>query len=270
MAHELGDVDYDKAVHDEERAIYIPCHEYILYLDEELMFSDELHAAKDVRWKMDDVRGKMDEPSNISPLSTHDSPLTLEPSARALAAFDETLAMTGLTLETLNKDGVRHNTLKLLLPTLCQMMPQEELLGVLALKMPVYSKEKDCQTLVSNFYEKYVDQNRPMNSKQKEVFLRSLKAEEVMTNSESPLKGKPVLNINANKLPVGLKESLKPYPQNMWAPLVVGQMPALMALADGVSVRYCDGKITQLGGMAIIMGEQASNKSAIEEAVERW
>ena len=56
------------------------------------------------------------------------------PSARALAAFDETLAMTGLDLVTLNRDGVRHNTLKLLLPTLCQMMPQEELLGVLLLK----------------------------------------------------------------------------------------------------------------------------------------
>ena len=46
MAHELGDTDYDKAVHEKERAIYIPCREYILYLDEELMFSDELHGAK--------------------------------------------------------------------------------------------------------------------------------------------------------------------------------------------------------------------------------
>jgi hypothetical protein len=56
----------------------------------------------------------------------------------------------------------------------------------------------------------------------------------------------------------------------MWMPLIVGQMPAMMTLADGVSYRYCDGKIGYLGGMAIILGEQASNKSAIEEAVERW
>lgn len=69
---------------------------------------------------------------------------------------------------------------------------------------------------------------------------------------------------------MGLKESLKPYPQNMWPALIVGMIPALMALADGVSYRYCDGKIGYLGGMAIILGEQASNKSAIEEAVERW
>jgi hypothetical protein len=192
-------------------------------------------------------------------------------SARALAAFDETLAITGLTLKQLNRDGVRHNTLKLLLPTLCQMMAQGELLGVLAQKMPEYSQEQDCRTLVQNFYDKYVDQNRPMNQTQKEVFLRSLKATENYTAEPTPLcNSAPSIAININQLPVGLKESLKPYPQNMWPALIVGMMPALMALADGVSYRYCDGKIGYLGGMAIILGEQASNKSAIEEAVERW
>ena len=280
MSHEMGDVEYDKAVHEPERAIYLPCREYILYIDEELMFSDELHPAKvkyDGRSKMDDVRGKKDDgrskkydgrekPSAINPQPS----AIVEPSARALAAFDETLKMTELDLETLNRDGVRHNTLKLLLPTLCQMMPQEELLGVLEQKMPEYSKEEDCRTLVSNFYEKYVDQNRPMNLKQKEVFLRSLKAEGSSTAELTPLRNMPTIDININQLPMGLKESLKPYPQNMWPALIVGQMPAMMALADGVSYRYCDGKTGYLGGMAIIIGEQASNKSSIEEAVERW
>ena len=265
----LGGVNYDEAVHEKERAIYIPCREYILYIDEELMFSDELHPAK--------VEGSRGDTQGSDPLcfagfaQQGQTPCVTEPSARALAAFDETLTMTGLDLTTLNRDGVRHNTLKLLLPTLCQMMSQAELLGVLAQKMPEYSKEKDCQTLVSNFYDKYVDQNRPMNLKQKEVFLKSLKAEENYTVGSVPLcNSAPSIAINPNQLPMGLKESLKPYPQNMWPALVVGQMPALMALADGVSYRYCDGKIGYLGGMAIILGEQASNKSAIEEAVERW
>ena len=265
MSHEMGDVEYDKAVHEPERAIYIPCREYILYIDEELMFSDELHAAK-VKY---DGRSKMDDVSEKSAID-HQTSSVVEPSARALVAFDETLKMTELDLETLNKSGVRHNTLKLLLPTLCQMMPQEELLGVLAQKMPEYSIEQDCRTLVRNFYEKYVDQNRPMNLKQKEVFLRSLKAEGNSTDEPTPLRNMPTITVNINQLPMGLKESLKPYPQNMWPALIVGQMPAMMALADGVSYRYCDGKIGYLGGMAIIFGEQASNKSAIEEAVERW
>lgn len=259
----LGDVAYDEAVHEKERAIFIPCRDYILYIDEDLMFGDELHPAVVTR----EVSDKEEEV--VTPDTEHQVS-AIEPSARALAAFDETLTMTELNLEQLNRDGVRHNTLKLLLPTLCQMMPQEELLGVLNIKMPEYSKEKDCLTLVSNFYDKYVDQNRPMNLKQKEVFLRSLKASENVVVDGEPKNNSPQFAINLNQLPIGLKESLKPYPQNMWLPLIVGQMPALMSLADGVSYRYCDGKIGYLGGMAIIMGEQASNKSAIEEAVERW
>jgi len=262
----LDGISYDKAVHEPERAVYLPCRDYILYIDEELMFSDELHPCKlseEMLRKYTTAEAK----SLVKKCTGGLSPCA--PSARALAAFDETLAMTGLDLVTLNRDGVRHNTLKLLLPTLCQMMPQEELLGVLEQKMPDYSKEEDCLTLVSNFYDKYVDQNRPMNMKQKEVFLRSLKAENCTVGF--PLcNAAPAISINLNQLPIGLKESLKPYPQNMWMPLIVGQMPAMMTLADGVSYRYCDGKIGYLGGMAIILGEQASNKSAIEEAVERW
>ena len=269
LSHELGDVEYDKAVHEPERAIYIPCREYILYIDEELMFGDDLHPAKlsEETIKLFSASQKANHESGECP---QDSPQPIAPSARALAAFDETLRMTELDLETLNRDGVRHNTLKLLLPTLCQMMPQEELLGVLEQKMPEYSKEQDCLTLVSNFYTKYVDQNRPMNLKQKEVFLRSLKADDHQDAQSTQKEPSLLCTFDFSKLPIGLKESLKPYPQKMWTALIVGQMPALMALADGVTYRYCDGKTGYLGGMAIILGEQASNKSCIEEAVERW
>ncbi len=257
LSHEMGDVDYDKAVHELERAIYLPCREYILYIDEDLMFGDELHPAK----LTEEVIRKYveSETQNTGKVNTNDTNLTnnanttisVDPSARALVAFEETLAMTGLD---------------------CQMMPQEELLGVLALRMPDYSKEDDCHKLVSNFYEKYVDPYRPMNLKQKEVFLRSLKADDAKGTDTSVPSAPSTLpwNFDANKLPIGLKESLKPYPEKMWPALIVGQMPALMALADGVTYRYCDGKTSYLGGMAIILGEQASNKSCIEEAVERW
>ena len=284
MAHELGDVEYDQAVHEPERAIFIPCREYILYLDEGMMFGEELKPAVLSQEEVErfsasqgahrgqtlcnTVAGAPCSQMGQSPSAP--SPSAQEPSARAIAAFDETLKMTDLDLATLNREGVRHNTLKLLLPTLCQMMPQEELLGVLQQKMPEYSKEQDCLTLVSNFYSKYVDQNRPMNLKQKEVFLKSLKADETNLEGQAPQAHSPVMTIDFHKLPIGLKESLKPYPMKMWPALIVGMMPALMALADGVTYRYCDGKVGYLGGMAIILGEQASNKSCIEEAVERW
>ena len=272
MAHELGDVTYDQAVHELERGIFIPCRDYILYIDEELMFADELHPAvlseeELARWS---GRTQNVNLGSDAPISQQGQALCVpvEPSARALAAFDETLSLTGLTLGTLNQEGIRHNTLKLLLPTLCQMMPQEELLGVIAQKMPDYANEKDCRVLVSNFYEKYVDQNRPMNLRQQEVFLKSLKA---TTPAESmEVQPGPKFVVKVSQLPIGLREILRKRPENLHLPLLVGQMPVMMALADRVTVRYCDGKMMQLGGMAIIIGEQASNKSAVEEAVELW
>ena len=283
------EVPYDESCITPERFIYLTGRDEEVYRSPhwlEPLTEDELEERREaylLRGLDVDGRKLKKDTKGSDPIVSSEK-CTVEPSARALAAFDETLAMTELTVEQLNREGVRHNTLKLLLPTLCQMMPQEELLGVLQEKMPEYSKEEDCRTLVRNFYDKYVDQNRPMNMKQKEVFLRSLKAEERAlrdtqgTDSQcsadfaqlgqSPCV--PTITIEANKLPIGLRESLKPYPQNMWPALIVGQMPALMALADGVTYRYCDGKTGYLGGMAIILGEQASNKSAIEDAVERW
>ena len=196
-----------------------------------------------------------------------------EPSARALAAFDETLAMTGLDLVTLNRDGVRHNTLKLLLPTLCQMMAQEELLAVLAQKMPEYSKEQDCRTLVKNFYDKYVDQNRPMNMKQKEVFLRSLKAEENYTEGSVPLcnleEDERFYYRRLPKMPQGVKDSIDAVGPQLAMPVVTAICPCIGALATGV-VLDVHGQKKGLNLIAYIAGDFASGKGSIDPVVEAW
>ena len=190
-----------------------------------------------------------------------------------MAAFDETLAMTGLDLVTLNREGVRHNTLKLLLPTLCQMMAQEELLAVLAQKMPEYSKEQDCRTLVKNFYDKYVDQNRPMNLKQKEVFLRSLKASENYT-------AEPTLLCNVEederfyysrlpKMPQGVKDSIDSVGPQLAMPALVAVAPVIGMLATGVRLDVHGVKNT-LNLIAYVAGDFASGKGSIDPIVAAW
>ncbi len=71
-------------------------------------------------------------------------------------------------------------------------------------------------------------------------------------------------------LPIGLKESLVGVPVSMHMPTLVGIMPICGAYADGVEVGYCDGNIHNLGLMAIIRGEQASNKSVVKNAIDVW
>ena len=79
-----------------------------------------------------------------------------------------------------------------------------------------------------------------------------------------------MVNVQLNKLPIGLKESLVGVPVSMHMPTLVGIMPICGAYADGVEVEYCDGNIHHLGLMAIIHGEQASNKSVVKNAIDVW
>ena len=274
MAHQLGDVPYDKGVHDLTRAAYIPCREYIIYLDEEMMFGDELHPAQLAdeelaHWQQMEVKTPA-QPARMQTQAQAQPIAPIEATSRTLYAFDETLKMVGLTLEQLNCIGLRHNTLKLLLPTLCQMMSEEELMGVLQERMTDYSREADCRQLVHDFYEKYVDPTRPMTSKQSELFIRSLNAQPVIDETAECQQAQQPPFISRRELSTPLQASLRPYPDSFIMPHLTGLMPALMALADGVTYRYCDGKIHHLGCMAIIMAEQSSNKSTIKDAVDMW
>ena len=78
------------------------------------------------------------------------------------------------------------------------------------------------------------------------------------------------VKVNVKTLPIGLKESLVGVPVSMHMPLLCGVMPIAAAYADQVEVEYCDGNRQHLGLMAIIRGEQASNKSVVKNAVDVW
>ena len=284
---EIG-VPYDESCITPERFIYVTGHDEEVYRsphwleplsDEELEERREAYLQRGL-----DVDGRKAAPLSApegatieTVLRTNEAPSGAvwggTPSARALAAFDETLAMTGLDLVTLNRDGVRHNTLKLLLPTLCQMMVQEELLAVLAQKMPEYSKEQDCRTLVKNFYDKYVDQNRPMNMKQKEVFLRSLKATENYTAEPTPLcnleEDERFYYSRLPKMPQGVKDSIDAVGPQLAMPAIVAVAPVIGMLATGVRLDV-HGVKNWLNLIAYVAGDFASGKGSVDPLIAAW
>ena len=79
-----------------------------------------------------------------------------------------------------------------------------------------------------------------------------------------------IFNVQCNKLPMGLKESLVGVPVSMHMPVLCGVLPIAAAYADQVQIQYCDGNLQHLGLMSIIRGEQASNKSVVKNAVDVW
>jgi hypothetical protein len=59
-------------------------------------------------------------------------------------------------------------------------------------------------------------------------------------------------------------------PQAMRMPVLAAVLPLAAAYADGVEVRYCDGMSQRLNLMAVIVGPQASGKSACKAKIDLW
>ncbi len=141
---------------------------------------------------------------------------------------------------------------------LMQVIPRFGLSDV-ELRSVVDSACKEPPKGISKMMQGIVDALTPLSSPMGDTI--DLEAQEYC----SPLGG-----LKRGSLPIGLKESLVGVPVSMHMPTLVGLMPICGAYADGVEVEYCDGNIHRLGLMAIIRGEQASNKSVVKNAIDIW
>ena len=105
------------------------------------------------------------------------SPLcTLKPDDRTRFIVRECLKEAGLTANDLTEEGGRHNAVKSILSVgVTQLMKKEEFLAVLEEMTPQYSKEKECQQLVTDFYAKYTDDSAKLTQFQRRTFAASRK-----------------------------------------------------------------------------------------------
>ena len=282
---EIG-VPYDESCITPERFIYVTGKDEEIFRSEHWLeqLSDEELAERKEAYLMRglDVDGRplkkgerIYKKDDVQPSAITPQPSTEEATTVSLEAFDLCVGLAGLKADEMDVWGVHNwhaNLMAVLSVGVAKLMSKEQLMAVVAKRLPNYSQMEDCKKLIDYFYEKYDANKGFMNTALREINAKAQQKSNTAGGIATLQNGEPTLqwNFDANRLPIGLKESLKPYPEKMWPALIVGQMPALMALADGVTYRYCDGKTSYLGGMAIILGEQASNKSCIEEAVERW
>jgi hypothetical protein len=129
---------------------------------------------------------------------------------------------------------------------------------------------KMMQQIVDDLWRSFLPLNMgsQMGSEQADVLEDWFEADQ--TTPDPSYSGGEVPKAIFRNLPIGLKESLVGVPVSMHMPTLVGIMPICGAYADGVEVEYCDGNIHSLGLMAIIRGEQASNKSVVKNAIDVW
>ena len=84
--------------------------------------------------------------------------------AKNLIAFDlfqESAGLKGMNIDTV---GSRHSSLLAIMSAgASRVMSEEELMKVVAKRMPSYYQENDCHQLIHDFYAKYGDSSKPMS-----------------------------------------------------------------------------------------------------------
>ena len=87
-----------------------------------------------------------------------------EASEKNLIAFDLFVQSAGLEGMAIDTVGSRHSSLLAIMSAgASRVMSEEELMKVVAEKMPSYYQEDDCHQLIHDFYAKYADSCKPMS-----------------------------------------------------------------------------------------------------------
>ena len=105
--------------------------------------------------------------SHLSPAGDHQDAggvATQDASEKNLIAFElfkEAAGLSGMDIDTV---GSRHSSLLAIMSAgASRVMSEDELMKVVAKKMPSYYNERDCHQLIHDFYAKYGDSSKPFS-----------------------------------------------------------------------------------------------------------
>ena len=175
---EAAGIPYDKSCITPERIIFITDKDSEIYRSKEwygVLPDEEIKARREAFLKRGltiDGRGKVNFPQISQMTQIHSeeglnagkSVLVDSASEKNLIAFDlfqESAGLKGMNIDTV---GSRHSSLLAIMSAgASRMMSEEELMKVVAEKMPSYYQESDCHQLIHDFYAKYGDSSKPFS-----------------------------------------------------------------------------------------------------------
>ena len=83
---------------------------------------------------------------------------------KALIAFDLFRQQANLAEVDINQEGSRHSSLLAILSAgASRVLSEDDLRRVVAIRMPAFAQEHDCQQLIRDFYGKYADSSKPFS-----------------------------------------------------------------------------------------------------------
>lgn len=277
---------YDKAVKDVARSSFAVPRDYFSYIDEELLF----HRTDDPQKSMPTAQSS----AIATPRPATPQPSTPQPSSQpslssiqddmdlrqAQEIFDKVCQrMAGVSPDALDVAGRRHNNLTAVLSTgICKVVSQELMRQVVERRMPSFAQEPDCQSLVADFYGKYLEANKPLPRQLAKIRVECLNSSSTANadvDEEDCAKTWESQRLDLarkirKRLPRGLRDTVAGLPDEKVLPVLLTVLPCAAAYASDVKVEYRDGTIQPLVLMSAIIGHSASGKSICARRLGPW
>ena len=198
----------------------------------------------------------------------------------AVAAFDMCAELAGLkpgAMDIWGEHNWHANLMAVLSVGVGKLMSRDQLLTVVAKRLPNYSQTEDCRKLIDYFYEKYDADKGFMNASLRQINAKAQTMSPESGDDRCLNEGCPedssdpqLPNLGGlRKLPLGVKDSIDAVGPGMTMPVVTAICPCIGALATGV-VLDVHGKKKGLNIIAYIAGEYASRKGDLDPVIDTW
>ena len=209
-----------------------------------------------------------------------------EASEKNLIAFDlfqESAGLKGMAIDTV---GSRHSSLLAIMSAgASRMMSEDELMKVVAEKMPSYYREPDCHQLIHDFYAKYGDSSKPFS---RDVIRINATAEQASRQVNSlQLKVNRAEQVNSLQLTVNSTEEDYPEPPEMpeklpkLVELLISRTPEIYkpAVAHAIfpplathlwqtSFRYIDNVVHEATLSTCLLAGTGAGKSSVDKPIK--
>ena len=201
----------------------------------------------------------------------------VEPSERTRFIFRECMKEEDVTEADLVNEGGRHNSVKMILGVVNQLLTESETLGMLKELMPDHWNDENIRQLVTAYYTDYYNPSQRLSQVQKRIFRESKRIGERADLRESPdisLTSYPspltsdLSRLFSSKLPPEIPSSLpklvaavtKSTPKQYKATVAQAMFPPLATYPKKLSFVYVDNQVRELRINCLIVAGTGTGK----------
>ena len=198
--------------------------------------------------------------------------------AKNLIAFDlfqESAGLKGMNIDTV---GSRHSSLLAIMSAgASRVMSEEELMKVVAMRMPSYYQENDCHQLIHDFYAKYGDSSKPFS---RDVIRVNAQAEKQANDANHKVQSSK-LNVQSNeeeeypapppmpkKLPKLVELLISKTPEIYQPAVAHAIFPSLATHLWRTRFRYIDNVEHEATLMTCLLAGTGAGKSCVQKPID--